>query len=66
MGGFSSNGKYGMIQFQLLKYNSKKLSASLQDAGQGDGSGLPLVKHSFCYFVSHFSFFYSQLITICM
>ena len=23
MGGFSSNGKYGMIQFQLLKYNSK-------------------------------------------
>ena len=62
MGGFSSNGKYGTIQFQLLKHNSKKLPASLQDAGRGDSSGLPLVKHSVCYFASHFSYF--QLITI--
>ena len=66
MGGFSSSGKYGTVEFQLLKHNSIKTACLLQEAGWGDSSGLPLVKHSVCYFVSHFSFLYSQLVTICI
>ena len=56
-----------------FKTQQKKLPASLQDAGRGDSSRLPLVKHSVCYSASHFSFFlfpvysfYSQLTTICI
>ena len=35
MGGFSSNGKYGTIQFQLLKHNRKSSLRPYKMQGEG-------------------------------